>query len=185
MIDQWYYWHDAEVLGPFSGKQLFDLAAAGEIIPTDTVWKAGVEAGVQASRVQHLFPPVLPTAPGSELLVPAVVQATPGVETASPVPADSAGKPAEVAPPVAPEPVQRWDGANNSKGGKARAVAGAGAVIVGQDGKNVKFLMKCTTCSFQSSTWKTIPITRGTTRVVFYCNKCRKQKHAEVNGFLS
>jgi hypothetical protein len=180
MIDQWYYWHDAEVLGPFSGKQLFDLAAAGQIIPTDTVWKDGVEAGVQASRVQHLFS----TVPGSELPVPTVVQATPGALTAATVPADSAGKPAEVAPPVAPEPIQRWDGVNNSKGGKARAVAGAGAVIVGQDGKNVKFLMKCTTCSFQSSTWKTIPITRGTTKVAFYCNKCRKQKQAEVNGFI-
>ncbi|HEV3437692.1 MAG TPA: DUF4339 domain-containing protein [Gemmata sp.] len=184
MIDQWYYWHDAEVLGPFSGKQLFDLAAAGQIIPTDTVWKDGVEGGVQASKVQHLFPPVLPAGPGSELPVPAIVQAAPGVETAGAAPADSAAKPASATPPVPPEPIQRWDGVNNSKGGKARAVAGTGAVIVGQDGKNVKFLMKCPTCSFQSSTWKTIPITRGTTRVVFYCNKCRKQKHAEVNGFI-
>jgi hypothetical protein len=176
MADQWYYWHDAAVLGPFSGKQLFDLATAGEIIPTDTVWKNGVEAGVQASRVNHLFTAV----PGSELPVTATAQVEPGVETAAKAAADSEAKPA----PVKPEPAPRWDAVNNSQGGKARAVAGKGAVLVGQDGKTVKFRMKCTTCGYEDSSWKTIPITRGTTRAVFFCTKCRKQRHAEINGFI-
>jgi hypothetical protein len=174
MADQWYYWHDAAILGPFTGKELFDLAASGNILTTDTVWKDGVEAGVQASQVNHLFVPVLLALPRDPV--------TNTTETQS----DGTSKTA-AAIPVASEPkadAPRWDVGSQKRGGKSRAVAGKGAVLVGQDGVNVKFLMKCTTCGYQASTWKTMPITRGTTKVVFYCQKCRKQRHAEFTGYV-
>ena len=56
MADQWYYWQDAEVLGPFSGRRLVNMAAEGMILPTDIVWREGTEQGVAASQVKHLFP---------------------------------------------------------------------------------------------------------------------------------
>jgi hypothetical protein len=182
MADQWYYWHDAEVLGPFSGKQLFDLATAGSLIPTDTVWKDGVEAGVQASLVQNLFATITSAAPGTDAPIPVATQIEAGAVAAGAVVVNSEGKPVE-APAAVPTP--QWDAVSNPKQSKGRAVAGKGAVIVGQDGKTVKFRMKCTTCSYEDSSWKTIPITRGTTRAVFFCKKCKKQRHAEINGFLS
>jgi len=57
MSDRWYYAHDDNRIGPFSDRQLLDLAVVGEILRTDTVWKEGTEKGVLATRVQYLFPP--------------------------------------------------------------------------------------------------------------------------------
>jgi hypothetical protein len=56
MPDQWYYGPRATRLGPFTAQQLKDLAAAGKIQQTDTIWKEGVEQGVPATRVKNLFP---------------------------------------------------------------------------------------------------------------------------------
>jgi hypothetical protein len=66
---------------------------------------------------------------------------------------------------------------------RGRAVAGKGATIVGQDGVNVKFRMKCTTCGKEDSSWKSIPIPRGVTRTGFYCAKCRKRRDVEIYGY--
>lgn len=55
MAGGWYFAHDNDKLGPFSGEQLKEFAASGVILPTDTVWKGGVEQGVQASRIKNLF----------------------------------------------------------------------------------------------------------------------------------
>lgn len=160
MVDQWYYWCESDVLGPFTGQQLADLAAAGTILPTDTIWKDGVEAGVQASKVHNLFP--------AATEAPVAVAAPPAAVVA------------EAAPTAAVAP--GWGSVNQPTGHKLRATAGKGAIIVGQDGKTVKFRKKCTTCGFEDSSWKCIPITRGTSRHSFYCPKCRKGRHVEVNG---
>ena len=48
-------------------------------------------------------------------------------------------------------------------------------MIIGQDGKTVKFRMKCTTCGKEDSSWKSIPIPHGVARAGFYCTKCRKR----------
>ena len=45
MVDRWYYSHDENKLGPFSAGQLKKLAAAGQILRSDTVWMEGVEKG--------------------------------------------------------------------------------------------------------------------------------------------
>lgn len=65
----------------------------------------------------------------------------------------------------------------------ARATAGKGVIIVGQDGKTVKFRMKCTVCGHEDSSWKTIPIPRGVARASFHCRKCRKLRDGEINGY--
>lgn len=65
---------------------------------------------------------------------------------------------------------------------RARATAGKGTTIIGQDGKNVKYQMKCTTCGYQDTSWKSIAIPRGTTRSSFYCQKCRKKRDTEIHG---
>ena len=170
MIEQqWYYWHESEVLGPFSSQQLVDLATAGSILPDDIVWKDGVEGGVPAQNVQHLF---TPTAPVSA--EPAIVAKDNGE-----------AKPAETTPKVDAPAKSGWDRGSAGSTGKARAVAGKGTVIVGQDGKNVKFRMKCTVCNHEDSSWQTMTITRGTTRKVYYCPKCRKRCSVEITGYVS
>jgi len=58
MADQWYYARDECRLGPFSGRELRELAVCGLLLPTDTVWKLGVKKGVTAAHVKNLFPPV-------------------------------------------------------------------------------------------------------------------------------
>src|SRR5688572_9956132 len=57
MTRQWYYGRGAEITGPVSDRELFDLAGGGHILPTDTVWRDQIESGVPASRVKNLFPP--------------------------------------------------------------------------------------------------------------------------------
>lgn len=66
---------------------------------------------------------------------------------------------------------------------KGRATAGKGVILVGQDGKTVKYKGKCATCGREDASWKTIPIPHGTTRVGFFCAKCRKRRDGEVHGF--
>src|SRR5437870_5515390 len=56
MADRWYYAHGARRLGPFTARELSGLAAAGKLLPADTVWQEGMEKGVLAERVKHLFP---------------------------------------------------------------------------------------------------------------------------------
>ena len=41
MSTEWFYTKDGEQLGPVSSKQLSQLAASGELQPTDLVWKEG------------------------------------------------------------------------------------------------------------------------------------------------
>jgi ribosomal protein S14 len=162
MADEWYYWHDAGILGPFTASRLADLAAAGRILPTDTVWRPGDEGGVPASTVDHLFPEPPAAASTSE---PAT-------------PAEPAAKPAEAVRPT-------WDSGSSGPTTTRRAVAGKGALIVGQDGKTVKFRMKCTTCGHEDSSYRSLTITRGTMRVSFYCPKCRHARAVEVHGHVS
>jgi GYF domain 2 len=61
----WFYAHGYDKLGPFSGDRLKELAAAGEILPTDTVWRDGTVTGVAANQVTNLFAP----APAAAIVV--------------------------------------------------------------------------------------------------------------------
>jgi hypothetical protein len=57
MADLWFYGEDECKLGPFSARELRDLANCGLIHAADTIWKEGIEKGVLARKVKNLFPP--------------------------------------------------------------------------------------------------------------------------------
>ena len=56
MADKWYYANEHEKLGPFSSAQLKELATIGQLVPTQIVWKEGIEKGALAAKVKNLFP---------------------------------------------------------------------------------------------------------------------------------
>jgi hypothetical protein len=66
MAEKWYYAHEGEKFGPFSATQLKELAATAQLRPQDTVWKEGMEHGVLAVKVRHLFPPMQAKAPPAQ-----------------------------------------------------------------------------------------------------------------------
>jgi hypothetical protein len=89
MTDLWFYAHDDNKIGPCSAQQLKELAASGRILPTDTVWKEGVERGVPARKVRHLFP----TAPAG----------VPPAQAPPPSPLPAGTPPSDTLPPARPE----------------------------------------------------------------------------------
>jgi len=177
MADLWYYSHDQEKFGPCSGRRMKELAAEGGILPTDTVWKEGVERGVSASKVKNLFlpPPALDEAPAAG--EPAAKDVRP------PVVEPRSAEPAPAAP--VPAPVEARTSAWHQPARKGRATAGRGVVLVSQDGVSVKYRKKCTTCGHLDSSWTTMPIRNGVMRGGFFCPKCRKHREVEVHGHLN
>jgi GYF domain 2 len=184
MHGQWFYGRGSDINGPVSGQQLSDLAAGGQIIPTDTIWRDNVEEGVQAGKVKNLFREVVAVtesgAPASKTLSLADDLGAVGlVSLSDDLPPSEAVKEIvptatpEVAPPPKSAPVRT-----------ARATAGKGAVIVGQDGKNVKFRGKCATCGREDSSFKSMAIPRGMARASFFCAKCRKRSDIEIFGIM-
>ena len=75
MADQWYYAKGEKKLGPFSSAEFKELADSGRLLPTDTIWKEGIDKGVPASKVKNLFSK-LPTA-----LAPAPTEQSPASES--------------------------------------------------------------------------------------------------------
>ncbi|MGA2032037.1 MAG: DUF4339 domain-containing protein [Thermoguttaceae bacterium] len=79
MAHEWYYTENRERRGPVSEEQLKELALAGQLTPTDLVWKKGMAQWVAAGQIKGLFtavqapasPPPLPVAPPS-LATPAM-----------------------------------------------------------------------------------------------------------------
>ncbi len=63
MPNRWFYTRDGQkMIGPVSSQSLKQLASTGKILPTDRVWKEGMEKKVRARRIKGLFAP--PAAPG-------------------------------------------------------------------------------------------------------------------------
>ena len=154
MAGLWYYGRQGELFGPFTGWQVADLADAGEVKSTDTVWEDGSEDGVPAHTIPHLFP-----AAAGVAVAPVAVAAAP-------------------LPPPAPEPPS-WE---RPAVAIRRAVAGPGAMIVGQDGKTVRYRKKCKTCGKEDQSTSTATIVRGTMRFGFFCPKCNKRSPVEIHG---
>ena len=165
MPKQWYYGRGSDITGPVTDRELFDLATNGGVIPSDTIWRDGVEAGVPASSVKNLFEVV--ESPASAIPTK--------VESAEVTPANEAATATAPPPPAAPAQVYSRT---------ARASAGKGAVLLSQDGKTVKYKGKCTVCGHEDASYKSIPIPRGTTRLGFFCTKCRKRRDVEIHGFM-
>jgi hypothetical protein len=63
---------------------------------------------------------------------------------------------------------------------KGRAVGARGAIIVSQDGFRVSFRKKCVQCGHEDASKSGMPIRNGTTRVSFFCPKCRKLRPVEI-----
>jgi GYF domain 2 len=63
MADQWYFAKGERKLGPYSPAQFKELADSGQLLPTDTVWKEGIEKGVLAAKVKNLFTQLVPPSP--------------------------------------------------------------------------------------------------------------------------
>jgi hypothetical protein len=172
MTSQWYYGRGSDITGPVSDKELFDLAVCGLVLPSDTVWRDAIEAGVLAGKVKNLFGA---GASGVKATVASGVELDPmALEELAPAAAPIHEVQSLAPPTVASPPPARL----------GRASAGKGAIIVGQDGKNVKYRGKCTTCGREDSSWKSIPIPRGTLRSAFFCTKCRKRRDVEIHGVL-
>jgi hypothetical protein len=180
MTNQWYYGRGADVSGPVSSQELFDLAVCGKVIPTDTIWRDDNETGVPAAKVKNLFPITHAgsTALPAAMAAPEVPKSSPEIAYQAPSTKENVDLPA---PP--PQPAINTPAIVQAPAARqARASAGTGAVIVSQDGKIVKFRGKCTTCGREDTSWKSIAIPRGTTRASFFCSKCRKRRDIEIHG---
>lgn len=58
MPGKWFYKRDGgEMLGPYTSPQFKQLAATGQLLPTDRVRKQGMVKTVVARRVKGLFAP--------------------------------------------------------------------------------------------------------------------------------
>lgn len=195
MADRWYYSHNDQVIGPCSGQQLKEFAACGQILPTDTVWKEGIERGSLARKVRYLFQPgLVDTSPAStgNLLAKFAFQESTALPP-SEAPAREAETvasilvPAVLARDTEPPPQQKITGPPNPSSYQPkrnkRAVAGKGVMIVGQDGINVKYRKKCTACGYEDSCWNSMPIPTGSTRVSLFCPKCKKRRDGEIQGY--
>jgi hypothetical protein len=55
-MQQWYYLQGGHQLGPVSLEALRQLAASGDLLPTDLVWTAGAACWTAAESVAVLFP---------------------------------------------------------------------------------------------------------------------------------
>jgi hypothetical protein len=166
----WYYTHGTVKNGPYTPRQFRDLARAGTILPTDTVWKSGVEQGVLASRVRHLFAPVVVVEPITVLIeemeTPTLVPLVPVVKV-------------EAAPAAKPTPAVDANG-RKKHAPKGIATALAGAIIVSQDGTRARYRMVCKTCGHQDSSCQSLNITNKSFKRNFYCPKCRKRRDVSI-----
>jgi hypothetical protein len=201
MADQWYYAAGEDRQGPFSAQQLRQLAVAGSIRPTDTVWKEGVAQGVPAAKVKNLFPPAPTPPPQASAAAPeAAAPAAASVEVAEDVPTGPAAEapadppaesPAEtpaapaaesIEPENAPETAPPPQGVPRRQDQKNKAMAIRGAVIVSQDGTSVYFRKKCTRCGQEDNCRSRMLIRPGMTRQSYFCRKCRKVSPIEILG---
>ena len=55
-MTQWYYTQQGQRLGPVSDGQIKDLAANGQLKPSDLVWRKGMEKWIAANGINGLFP---------------------------------------------------------------------------------------------------------------------------------
>ena len=60
MATDWYYSRNAQQLGPVSSSKLKDLAATGELQPTDLIWRDGMSKWMPANTIKGLFPESVP-----------------------------------------------------------------------------------------------------------------------------
>jgi hypothetical protein len=57
-----------------------------------------------------------------------------------------------------------------------------GAVLMGQDGAEVKFRKKCAVCGHEDTTRSTAAIRTGAMRAPFFCPTCKQMRAVEIVG---
>src|SRR3954470_13764385 len=92
---EWYYTRNKEPCGPVNSTQLKELAAQGELLPSDLVWKDGMSEWVAAATLKSLF--AEPAAPN-----PAAHAAPAPVAHAAPAPVTRAFGAATAQPAATP-----------------------------------------------------------------------------------
>jgi hypothetical protein len=206
MADQWHYSHDQQEFGPFSATRMKDLAATGEVLVTDAVWKDGSETRVLAAKVKGLFqqrPPrthvqLIPVETPIEPVARAVPVSARSAQAGALAPLDSLRS--ARGDGASPTSVVGSTGSGNAKSQshavsahdqrraqpepiqKLRVVAIRGAVIVSQDGRVACYKKKCINCGHEDPNRTTMQIRRGINRVSFFCPECRKTRTAEIQG---
>lgn len=95
MAAQYHYSHNGESLGPVSVEQLRQLAASGQLTPSDLVWREGLAEWVPAGRLKGLFSP---TAAGPSAGAPAAGPSQTAIPAARPTMPKSAFPPTESSP---------------------------------------------------------------------------------------
>lgn len=193
MVDRWYYSHAGNRFGPCSGQQLKELAARGDILPNDTVWNAAIAKGALARRVQYLFTPAQVAAYSAKELLPPLDpdrRSDRKVETEVTTPGaagiDAVNGAAPSAHTLAADLQPQTRPLTPARAAKqCRAVGVKGVVIVAQDGVTVRFRKKCSVCGHEDSYWNTAPITTGTTRISYFCPKCRKKRDGEIQCYFT
>jgi hypothetical protein len=66
MSSKWFYAHEGQVFGPTTAEHLKQLAVAGQLLPSDEVWKEGMTKRVRAEKVKGLFAAPLVTKSSEE-----------------------------------------------------------------------------------------------------------------------
>ncbi len=176
MASQWYYTQAGVRQGPCSARVLRALAAAGTIVPTDTIWMEGVAQGALARDVKNLFPAV-----AAAVVAPPPAPA-PSVVAPEPAPPAEA-QPAYREPERAPRPPVQAPPPAKARTGRAQAVQGC--VVVSQDGQRVHYRKKCTVCGHEDNCRSSMPIRNGVVRLVYYCPECRKPRPIVIQGTVS
>jgi hypothetical protein len=92
MAEQWFYSNDGRQLGPVSEAALRELAAQGQLLPTDLVWTEGMSSWVPAASARGLFPAGGAAAPAATASMPDPVPEVPVVKPAAPRPATSSSR---------------------------------------------------------------------------------------------
>jgi hypothetical protein len=189
MSQQWYYGQEGHKVGPCTAQQLRDLASAGKIILSDTIWKEGTDQGMLANRVKNLFPAPPGPSPSSTVALadsgPAVQEqpvAEGQAESSTSAPEQPVQEAAAETAPANTVTAPYQAGADKKPVKKPRAMAIIGAKIFGQDGMTVQFKKICTKCGHEDASRSTIKIRTGITRVPFYCPKCRKPRDVAIQG---
>jgi GYF domain 2 len=180
MSTLWYYAHDERKLGPFSQRQLKEMAAAGTILPTDTVWLKGVVQGALASRIKNLFPHSV----ANPVQALGVVLPTMAAPVASMPPA--ASPPPEIVVNTTLVPLEKPDAPRpqpkkpDRPAKRGRAVALTGADISDQDGTNARYRKKCIECGYKDSACHVIVLSNRLLKENFFCPKCRKRRDVAI-----
>src|SRR5947208_1401881 len=80
----WHFTRDGKKFGPYTAAQLKQYADSGQLVPTDLVWKEGMEGWKPASTVKELFAAQQPPSKPAPLAQPSSTPGNPFESLATP-----------------------------------------------------------------------------------------------------